>query len=142
FVLEVDADRIPLGYDVFLLDRVLGTRQNVRTLSSLSVTNDGETVEVSRFAVEISKASSTTSIDEVFANVMIWDVDGSVVVDPSNASFSSDYRIEVFDMLGRLIASVPNAEGMTKLEFAPHRGYVNIRLSGNGSIMTTKLFVK
>ncbi|MEC7405521.1 MAG: hypothetical protein VX611_03160, partial [Bacteroidota bacterium] len=142
FVLEVDADRIPLGYDVFLLDRVLGTRQKVRTLSSLSITNDGETVEVSRFAVEISKASSTTSIDEVFANVMIWDVDGSVVVDPSNASFSSDYRIEVFDMLGRLIASVPNAEGMTKLEFAPHRGYVNIRLSGNGSIMTTKLFVK
>ena len=73
---------------------------------------------------------------------MIWDANGTIVVDPSNASFSNDYRIEVFDMLGRLIISAPNAEGVTELDLVPHRGYVNIRLSGEGSVMTTKLFVK
>ena len=142
FSFEVDADRIPLAYDVFLIDRVNQTRQNVRTTMSLEIINDSDVIESSRFAVEISKASSTTSIDDVFANVMIWDANGTIIVDPSNASFSNDYRIEVFDMLGRLIISAPNAEGVTELDLVPHRGYVNIRLSGGGSIMTTKLFVK
>ena len=142
FAFDVDADRIPLAYDVFLIDRANQTRQNVRTTASLDVTNDQEVVASGRFAIEIAKATTTTSIDDAFAHVMIWDVDGMIVVDPSNASFSNDYRIEVFDMLGRLIVSAPNADGITELNLAPHRGYVNIRLSGEGSVMTTKLFVK
>ena len=129
FSFDVDADRIPLAYDVFLIDRVNQTRQDVRTIASLEIVNDSEIIESGRFAIEISKATSTTSIDDGFANVMIWDANGTIVVDPSNASFSNDYRIEVFDMLGRLIISAPNAEGITELDLVPHRGYVNIRLS-------------
>ena len=49
----------------------------------LDVTNDQEVVASGRFAIEIAKATTTTSIDDAFAHVMIWDVDGTIVVDPS-----------------------------------------------------------
>ena len=142
FSFVVDADRIPLAYDVFLIDRANQTRQNIRTMASLEIANDEEVISSGRFAIEISKANATTSIDDMFANVMIWDVDGTIIIDPSNASFANNYRVEVFDMLGRLIMSAPNADGVTEINLTPHRGYVNIRLSGEGSVMTTKLFVK
>ncbi|MEC8835849.1 MAG: hypothetical protein VXX18_05865 [Bacteroidota bacterium] len=142
FSFVVDADRIPLAYDVFLIDRVNQTRQNIRTIASLELANDEEVISSGRFALEISKANATTSIDDMFANVMIWDVDGTIIIDPSNASFANNYRVEVFDMLGRLIMSAPNADGVTEINLTPHRGYVNIRLSEEGSVMTTKLFVK
>ena len=44
FSFDVDADRIPLAYDVFLIDRVNQTRQDVRTIASLEIVNDSRSL--------------------------------------------------------------------------------------------------